>query len=402
MNIKKLTLFIGMFLILITGQNSAVALNYSSVSLSEDGTEFKAEITFVGTDSTTLGEITESGGTYDVVSSSGFGQVTVKADVSGHTNWADKFNATGEKDAATATGGHLMLIVDGSVSTIGGGILGTAGILVGLSEGDHSITLLWAGLHEDGTFASASDTIVVRVRPTDNFKPYAVTNFPLKYDVEDNADVANTIEDEENIYWSWDWYDYYKNVSKAGPAQDLTFTYGKDETEIDGQLWTDVAWEKFIFSGTVNTLGYKDSAVEYPYGGYPNTTTHDTTVGRSFLVDATGVKLIDEAFLDDPSINLRNSVGDKAVYTYVGVMSLSDAGVFYWGDIEGITSYGEDDKVDFSFDFLYSIDGGFLAIPNVTFETKAPGFGLLGTVAGVFTIAIVAFVIPRKTLRKEE
>lgn len=95
MNIKKITLFISLFSLLLLGQGSAAAVSNVNIDAFNDGTDYSVDIYWVGTSTADQSEITLSAdGTYDIVNAAGIQLLNVKTNITGYSSWSDGLNST--------------------------------------------------------------------------------------------------------------------------------------------------------------------------------------------------------------------------------------------------------------------------------------------------------------------
>ncbi|MCE7737220.1 MAG: hypothetical protein GPJ54_20195 [Candidatus Heimdallarchaeota archaeon] len=394
MNIKKLTLFVSLFSLLLLGQGSAAVVSNVSVDSFNDGTAYSLEAWWVGFSSADQDEIALStDGTYDIVSTTGITTLNIKINLTGYAMWSDIYNYTGVPDALTATVGQLDIFVDGYSITVAAGFAGGAGATVTIvGVGDHTVSYLYSNMDEDGTYHYATDSITVRMRSTDSFATYKTTTFPINYAVTDSAAAGQNISRmhmltvENYIYGV---ISYSKNVTVAVDNSAGVAIVAND----DGTRSVD-------FTGTIDSTGsIDDSTIEWV----------DSTVGRVFVVDAAGLHLYTGGAMD---VTLRAE--DPLTSTYLGLYVQGDAGVFYEEeDLEeffGTTNdTGAEEEFVFSFDFLGALVGGsFGNVPTgttqVTVEStitstetvESPGFSGFEALLGLLALGTIAFLIPRR------
>jgi hypothetical protein len=429
MKMKKLSILLALTVLLMSGQSSAVAASVPTDTVKLDQSGLDVSFRFVGTNSLEADRITASKyGTYDVVAdNSGYGSITLKANYWGTTMRSDTynytglntFNATGNDEYYTYQGvtvGSLFLIVDGSVTLMGGGISGVNGVFEGLALGDHTLTLLWCNQEDDGTFLYATDTITVRVRESaDDFGEFRQTELPFVYDVDDTA-VEGANVSLPLIYWNPTWGDYYRNVTYEAPV-DVTLKAGTTTLASGDQIDTENP-PTITMSGTTDSTGQSgDATAGLSYGYGPSSPYTNATVGRSFLVDSRGLTLVDDAEV----VTIRDGERDKGFegYTFVGLLTLADGGIFWYGeiygsapdDLEGIETVAGVD-IEYSVDFVFGMDGNYvkgkvhyeqftltnqeiITITTTTTEESSP-FDGLSALLGLFAIGTLAYAIPRK------
>lgn len=399
MKLKGLYIIITALLVLSSTNQAVVATNFGGNSVNngfvlagfDDSTDdFDVEVWFVGTSAVSSGELTETdAGTYDVVSDASFTTITVKVNISGYTDWGVSYwedgNETNGVDEEDFTLGQLILVIDGQASVVGNGYLNNAGSAFGLTQGDHTVTFLYAGKGPDG-FEWASDTIIVRVREAAaDFGAYTTAEVDLTVDVTDEAE-AGTDFYVNATYLDPIWYSFYKNGDALNPTADIDVSYTAADAE--GTL------EGVTISGTVNSTGFDGLQVlgdEFVLGEDIDTVT--STVGHHFVLDAAGVAYLGDA---TPAKATIRTYDNQA--TYVGLLVLAEFGrtsIYFEGirDHEGM-NYGATG----SFDFKIVTDGS-QEISFETFTEEAPGFGAIEAAVGLFSLGVIAFVVPR--LRKE-
>lgn len=388
MNIKKLTLFVSLFTLLLLGQGSAATISSVNVDGFNDGEAYGVDIYWVGTSSADQHEISPSTwGTYDYVSTSSIVTLVIKVNVTGYSMWENVHDAIDLPEGALLimpTVGQLDLFVDGTTITVGTGYTGSTGAVVTLvGIGDHTVSMLYSNMDDDGTFHYAMDSITIRIRTTASFVAYETTTFTLDYDIADAAVAGEDISRLNSIVsdpWS-------RNVT-LGVKVDAT---ASATANTDGT-------RSIKITGTADTTGSRgDALVEM----------QKSTIGRIFIVDAAGVHLYDGSAME---VTVRAT--DPATSTYVGAYAQGDAGIFYDNtDHEEIlgTSDNTGNAVDFwwSVDFWGALDGSSFgsldvsesrvtSIETTTTTEDTPGFSGFEALLGLLSLGTIAFLIPRK------
>ncbi|MCE7735981.1 MAG: hypothetical protein GPJ54_13955 [Candidatus Heimdallarchaeota archaeon] len=390
MNIKKLTLFVSLFSLLLLGQGSAATVASVSVNSFNDGAAYSLDLWWVGTDTANM--LTPSTyGTYDIVSTTGLVSLTIKVNITGFAMWNDIYNITGVPDAPTSTVGQLDVIIDGHHATRAAGYTGGSGIQVTLAGlGDHTVSYLYSNMDEDGTYHYATDSITIRLRSTNTFAAYKTGAFPLVYTVTDSATAGQNISRQNMALlfnYAYGIYTFTKNTS---------LTAGNDAV-----IGVDNTGTKITMSGAIDSTGSIDDALNQWV---------TSTAGRVFIVDAAGLHLYDGTAFD---VTLRTE--DALTSTFVGLFVLADAGMFYddydYEEFYGtVNDTGTPTDFDFSFDFLGNVEGSTLGIDLVpgTFTTsvtsvatststvEGPGFSGFDALLGLLSLGTIAFLIPRK------
>lgn len=418
MKLKGLILIVAMSALLLLSQSVAVTALKNDVSMRIDDTladkEFSVDIYFVGTSLLASGEITESvNGTYDVITQSALTSLVVKVNVSGYTTITDDNNITAP---------HLFLILDGELSVLGAGVLGSAGALIPMSVGTHTLSYLLVGNGNEG-FQYASDTIIVRIgADADSFNDFIIETVPLVFDVSDEAVAGEEWTEDNPIYWDWGNWDWYRNFDYT-PVNDVeVWVTSEDNTTMlkDGTPF-DFGEEGYsvLINGTIDTTGVAGLSADWnftattpqagldegwPYGGsyvYPNLIT---TTGYQFLVDASGLTYIGSNVPTTIDVvKLPDEGAANQPFTYLGVLALADYGYMldmWWGahDLDGLTGSSDGTILyEYAFDFVATLSGVYVAD---AVAAEAPGFQATETAFALVTLGIVAFVIPR--FRKEE
>ncbi len=429
MKYKTLLLFASMVALLAFSQSVAIAMinNPSSnvrVSAILDDQDFSVDIYFVGTTSSNTDEITpSSSGTYDIVSTAPVTNLVIKLNISGYTLLTEGNNITV---------GQLILVMDGTAYVVGSGYTALLGTNIAVDQGTHVITFLYIGKGNDGMHY-ASDTIIVRISPEDNFSPLEKVEVPLDYQVTDVAVKGANWTGPAPAYFDWGWLDFYRNASYTVP-NDVSlkgaYTYENgtvmDEIDLkDESVFNFTASNaKLIMTGTVDTSGIDtysvDTGISLP--GLMNYAdeNHTTTVGYQFIIDGNGLTYVGDSA--PTTVTIYKSSNSSYIYSFTGVLAVADYG-WFWGsshaildplgygdyavpdvaDLDGFVASTSGDVVyQYSFDMIASASGAYLT-SNPFYGTeaygltteKAPGMSAINTLIGLFSVAFVAFVIPR-------
>lgn len=183
---------LNMFIILtliITNNAGSSTINkqYVEPNFFLDDPNFSSMIYFVGTGSTESNRLFPiRDNVYEIISSSTFTTITIKANASGLTSWnlgtiyAEGWSNPMDFGNNSTTVGQFFVIIYGDISIVNTNFLGEFGIKVISPQGDHDISFLYLNRDENRYYYSY-DHIVVRIRPQkSDFTDYISETFPVK------------------------------------------------------------------------------------------------------------------------------------------------------------------------------------------------------------------------------
>ncbi|MCE7737111.1 MAG: hypothetical protein GPJ54_19650 [Candidatus Heimdallarchaeota archaeon] len=259
--------------------------------------------------------------------------------------------------------GQMYSILDGQVNAVTQPYLTSNGLLVTVPLGDHTLTVVYISMDEQGNYYYATDSIVFRVRETNVFPAYIRQYIALELIISDlyedkeiSGDVISIVSGFSSPQGVYD-----RNIVFTPIVETSTTFNGSVLSNDDELVFVDKLNDKLDVRVSTNSTGFNDLQIYEKW---------NSTEGLNFLLDASGMHEIDDNLV---SVSVRDG------NNYIGVITLAPYGLWHrdipypvTGDLltdpdwdsgmqyitnESVSDGSETFRIDAAFDFIYGISG---------------------------------------------
>lgn len=278
------------------------------------------------------------------------------------------------------------------------------GYVIGIPQGDHTLTVLYIGYGEDGIIY-AKDTVVLQIRKsTDEFSEYKLHSIPIQIDA-NNTIASGMITPGiiSNISVDVNSFTYIRNMI-SDPTIENFYVIINDSLVIrDDNFGFNIQNMENIslsIGAELNTTGFT---------GIQLSTTSQRANGITFLIDALGLH----------QLNTMQSASLSNGNNFVGLVSFSPNGIWSskipcpesspcTGSVFGLADWDDEDQrinenADSSFDYVGAVQGikfhFFVLDQDVNTHVqrntinKSDLIGWMGGVLILSTVTILGFII---------